>query len=97
MTSHTRTYDSCDRREKAGWRAILQVGHRTGAREQQFDALLNPVVRSHRLPVLAAHHIHQPVVDSLPHRAVKDLTEFGSNVGLSAAETSQEGGLQLAC
>lgn len=60
-----------------------------------LNALFDPEVAAHGLPVLGAADIEQPLVDAPLHGGVKHLEKLGSDQWLSAAEPREEGRLQL--
>jgi len=60
-----------------------------------LDALLDPEVAAHGLPVLRAADVEQPLVHAPLHGGVEHLEELRSDERLSAAEPRQEGRLQL--
>lgn len=62
-----------------------------------LNALLDPEVVPHGLPVLGAGHIQQPFVDPALHGIVKNLEELGPDEWLGTAQARQEGGLEFSC
>ena len=60
-----------------------------------LNALFDPEVPSHGLPVLWAHNVEQTVVDALLYAAVKHVNKLLADPRLLAAQSCQEGGLQL--
>lgn len=62
-----------------------------------LNALFDPKVTAHGLPVLRAADIKEPLVDAPLHGGIKHLKELRSDQRLSTAQTRQEGWLQLRC
>lgn len=51
-----------------------------------LDALFDPEVAAHGLPVLRAADVEQPLIDTTLHGGIKHLKELGSDLRLSAAQ-----------
>lgn len=51
-----------------------------------LDALLDPEVVPHGLPVLGAGHVQQALVDATLHRVVKNLKKLGPDERLGTAQ-----------
>ena len=60
-----------------------------------LNALLDPEVSCHGLPVLRARDVEETIEEPLLDAAVEDLHELLPHVRLTAAQTRQEGRLQL--
>ncbi len=60
-----------------------------------LDALFDPEVAAHGLPVLRARDVEQAVVDAALHALVEHLDELVADVRLVAAQAAQERRLQL--
>lgn len=60
-----------------------------------LNALLDPKMVSHGLPVLGAGHVEQTLIDPTLHRAVKDLKELGPDERLGTSQPGKEGRLEL--
>ena len=58
-----------------------------------LDALLDPEVASHGLPVLGTHNVQEAVVDALLDAAVKHVHKLLADLWLLTAQARQEGGL----
>lgn len=66
-------------------------------RSVYLDALFDPEVAAHGLPVLRAADVEEPLVDAPLHGGVEHLEELGSDERLGAAKPRQEGRFQLGC
>lgn len=62
-----------------------------------LNALLDPEVVSHGLPVLRAGDIQKPLINFPFHGGIKHLKELCSDVRLRAAKAWEEGWLQFGC
>ena len=56
---------TCNRRQPAGGGTVVEAGLGTGAGEEQLGALFDPEVGTHGFPVLATHHVQQPILNSI--------------------------------
>ena len=48
-----------------GGGTVVEAGLGTGAGEEQLGALFDPEVGTHGFPVLATHHIQQPILEKI--------------------------------
>ena len=55
-----------------------------------FQALLDPEVTTHRLPILRTGDIQQSVKQTSLHTLIKHVNKFMSNVRLIASQSGQE-------
>lgn len=62
-----------------------------------LNALFDPEVAAHGLPVLRAAGVEQPLVHAALHGGIKHLEELCSDERLGAAKAWQEGWFQLGC
>lgn len=62
-----------------------------------LNALLDPEVAAHGLPVLRAAGVEQPLVHSPLHGGIKHFKELCSDERLGAAKARQEGWFQFGC
>lgn len=62
-----------------------------------MHCLIDPEMAAHRLPVLRAADVQEPLVNPPLHWAIKHLKELSPDQWLSAAEPREEGWLQLGC
>lgn len=62
-----------------------------------LNALFDPEVAAHGLPVLRAADVEQPLVDAPLHGGIKHFKELGSDQRLGAAKAREERWLQLGC
>ena len=87
--------DRSDAGEKG--RCRCRVDRISGYRrhQDQFEALLDPIVRQNGLPVLRADDVQQPVVQAPSHAVVQHFEEFRSGRWLRAAQTSQKSWFQF--
>jgi len=60
-----------------------------------LDALFDPEVSGHGLPVLRADDVQQTIVEPPANACVKHFHELLSNVWLRATESTEERRLQL--
>lgn len=62
-----------------------------------LNALFDPEVAAHGLPILRAAGVEQPLVHAPLHGGIKHLEELCSDERLGAAKARQEGWFQLGC
>lgn len=62
-----------------------------------LNALFDPEVAAHGLPVLRAAGVQQPLVYAALHGGIKHFEELCSDERLGAAKARQEGWFQLRC
>ena len=60
-----------------------------------LNALLDPEVVPHGLPVLGAGHVEQALVDAPLHRVVENLEKLGPDERLGAAQPREKGRLKF--